>query len=94
LKRENIEIVKGSDRIIYKFGVQKGLNGLELYLASMKWLDTKDNVSVGTNLGQDEQGRTEARKIKKHLVKLFGKPNTKNKENECEMNLYRTFDNV
>tara|TARA_R110001592_G_scaffold281992_3_gene549625 strand:+ start:949 stop:1500 length:552 start_codon:yes stop_codon:yes gene_type:complete len=97
LSNENIEIDKQGDRTIFKFGIQKVLNGLELNLTSMKWLDTKSKVSfasIESNLGQDEQGRTEAIRIKDHLVNLFGEPNETNEEEEWEMSLCWRFDNV
>ncbi len=97
LEKENIEIVKGGDRSIYKFGLQKVLNGLELNLHSMKWLETNGKVSFGSvnsNLGQDEEGRTKAREIKNHLVNILGEPNTKSEEGEWEMSISWTFDNV
>lgn len=97
LEKEDIEVVKQSDRTIYKFGKQKILNGLELDLKTMCWSHKNKNVSfaaVTSDLGDATFGETKAREIKKYLVDLFGEPNDKNVDNEDKMSIKWTFDNI
>lgn len=97
LEKENIEVVKQSDRSIYKFGKQRILNGLELDLTAMRWEDKSKNIpfaAMKSDLGQEDYGRSKALEIKKYLIDLFGEPNDKNEEEEWKISLRWTFDNV
>ena len=88
------QVNKKGDRTIYEFGVHKILNGLELKLSAMKWVHTSGNVSFGSveaALGQDETGRSNANKIKDHITKLLGVPNSKNEVDEWEMTVEWVF---
>ena len=90
LSKLAVKKIKQSDRTIWWLGERVILGGLQSRLHILQWFDVSGSAKINKvtgNLGQDYEGYHRFQEAEQHLVKMFGKPHSKEMEPAGPMEL-------